>query len=39
MCRYKINGTVRASFSFYNTQEEIDFFVKALDKSLNRIKK
>ncbi len=36
---YKINGTVRASFSFYNTKEEIDFFAKALVKSIERIKK
>jgi cysteine desulfurase/selenocysteine lyase len=36
---YKINGTIRASFSFYNTKEEIDFFIKALVKSIERIKK
>ena len=27
---YKIPGTVRASFSFYNTKEEIDVFIEAL---------
>lgn len=27
-----INGTVRASFSFYNTKEEIDFFIDSLKK-------
>ena len=27
---YKIPGTVRASFSFYNTKEEIDIFIEAL---------
>ena len=27
---YKIPGTVRASFSFYNTKEEIDLFIEAL---------
>jgi len=27
---YKIPGTIRASFSFYNTKEEIDLFIKAL---------
>jgi cysteine desulfurase/selenocysteine lyase len=27
---YKIPGTVRASFAFYNTKEEIDTFVKGI---------
>lgn len=31
---YKIPGTVRASFSFYNTKEEIDIFIEALKKAL-----
>jgi cysteine desulfurase/selenocysteine lyase len=30
---YKIPGTVRASFSFYNTFEEIDIFISALKKA------
>ena len=30
---YKIPGTVRASFSFYNTKEEIDVFIKAVVKA------
>ena len=30
---YKIPGTVRASFAFYNTKEEIDLFVEALQKA------
>ena len=30
---YEIPGTVRASFSFYNTLEEIDLFVKAVKKA------
>ena len=30
---YKIPGTVRASFAFYNTKEEIDLFVEALKKA------
>ena len=30
---YKIPGTVRASFSFYNTKEEIDIFVNAVRKA------
>ncbi|MDC3319235.1 cysteine desulfurase [Flavobacteriaceae bacterium] len=29
---YKIPGTVRASFAFYNTKEEIDLFIKSLKK-------
>ena len=32
---YKIPGTVRASFAFYNTKEEVDFFAEALEKSIN----
>lgn len=30
---YKIPGTVRASFSFYNTKEEVDLLVKAVKKA------
>ncbi len=30
---YKIPGTVRASFSFYNTVEEIDLFIEALKRA------
>jgi cysteine desulfurase/selenocysteine lyase len=30
---YKIPGTVRASFSFYNTKEEIDVFIAGLQKA------
>ncbi|RFN59026.1 aminotransferase class V-fold PLP-dependent enzyme [Marixanthomonas ophiurae] len=30
---YKIPGTVRASFAFYNTKEEIDALVKAVKKA------
>ncbi len=30
---YKIPGTIRASFSFYNTKEEIDALVEALKKA------
>ncbi len=30
---YKIPGTVRASFAFYNTKAEIDTFVEALEKA------
>lgn len=35
---FKIPGTVRASFAFYNTKQEIDTFVEALEKSLNMLK-
>ncbi len=31
---YKIPGTVRASFSFYNTKDEIDIFIAALTKAV-----
>ena len=31
---YKIPGTVRASFSFYNTIEEIDLMIKGLKKGI-----
>jgi cysteine desulfurase/selenocysteine lyase len=31
---YKIPGTVRASFSFYNTFEEIDLLYDALNKAI-----
>jgi cysteine desulfurase/selenocysteine lyase len=30
---YKIPGTIRASFAFYNTKEEIDFMIDALKKA------
>lgn len=32
MDRYKIPGTVRASFAVYNTKEEIDIFIQALHR-------
>lgn len=35
---YKIPGTVRASFAFYNTIQEIDTFVAALEKSIAMLK-
>lgn len=31
---YKIPGTIRASFSFYNTKEEIDVFVTGLKRAV-----
>lgn len=30
---YQIPGTIRASFSFYNTKEEIDIFIEAVKKA------
>ena len=39
VAHYQIPGTVRASFSFYNTKEEIDIFVNAIMKSIKRINK
>jgi cysteine desulfurase / selenocysteine lyase len=35
---FKIPGTVRASFAFYNTKEEIDFFISAVEKSINMLR-
>jgi cysteine desulfurase/selenocysteine lyase len=35
---YKIPGTVRASFSFYNTKEEIDIMLKALEKAVSMLR-
>jgi len=35
---YGIPGTVRASFAFYNTKEEIDRFTEALKKVVNMLK-
>jgi len=35
---FKIPGTVRASFAFYNTRQEIDLFIEAFEKSLSMLK-
>jgi cysteine desulfurase/selenocysteine lyase len=35
---YKIPGTVRASFSFYNTKEEIDIMIEALEKAVSMLR-
>jgi cysteine desulfurase/selenocysteine lyase len=37
MSRYKIQGTIRASFALYNTKEEIDIFIEALRKSIKML--
>jgi cysteine desulfurase/selenocysteine lyase len=34
---FNIPGTVRASFSFYNTKEEIDYFIEALHKAISML--
>ena len=38
MDKFNVPGTVRASLSFYNTIEEIDIFIKALERSLNMLR-
>lgn len=35
---YNIPGTLRASFAFYNTKEEVDLFINALRKSLTLLR-
>ncbi|MDT8346531.1 MAG: cysteine desulfurase [Flavobacteriaceae bacterium] len=37
MDAYKIPGTLRASFAFYNTKEEISIFIEALKKSIKML--
>jgi len=37
MERYQIAGTIRASFAFYNTKEEIDVMVQALQRAVNML--
>ncbi len=33
----KITGTLRASFALYNTKDEVDIFVSALEKAINML--
>ena len=35
---YQIPGTTRASFAFYNTKEEIDVFIRAMERSLGMLR-
>jgi len=35
---YNIKGTIRASFAFYNTIEEIDIFINALKKAIKMLR-
>jgi cysteine desulfurase/selenocysteine lyase len=37
MARFGISGTVRASFAFYNTKEEIDILVNAIERAKNML--
>lgn len=37
MERFDIPGTIRASFAFYNTKEEIDVMVQALQRAVNML--
>ena len=39
VAHYQIPGTVRASFSYYNTKDEIDIFANAIMKSIQRLSK
>jgi cysteine desulfurase/selenocysteine lyase len=38
MARFGITGTTRASFAVYNTEEEVDTFVTAVDKALSMLR-
>jgi cysteine desulfurase/selenocysteine lyase len=38
MTFFDIPGTVRASFAIYNTTEEIDIFIKAVEKAANMLR-
>jgi cysteine desulfurase/selenocysteine lyase len=35
---YKIPGTIRASFSLYNTKEDVDAFINALKRAVNMLR-
>lgn len=37
MHRMNVSGTARASFAFYNTKEEIDYFISSLNRVLNML--
>ncbi len=38
MQHYGIQGTVRVSFAFYNTKDEIDTFIKGLERAIKMLK-
>jgi cysteine desulfurase/selenocysteine lyase len=35
---YKIPGTIRTSFAFYNTKEEVDMFINAMNKAIGMLR-
>ena len=35
---FEIPGTIRASFAFYNTMEEVEVFINALNRSVNMLR-
>ena len=37
MHRFKVTGTARVSFAFYNTKKEVDLFITALKRALNML--
>jgi cysteine desulfurase/selenocysteine lyase len=39
MTRLGIPGTIRASFLFYNTKEEIDAMIEGVNKAISFLKK
>lgn len=38
MQHYGIKGTIRASFAFYNTKQEVDEFIKGVERAINMLK-
>jgi cysteine desulfurase/selenocysteine lyase len=38
MQAFGVEGTVRASFAFYNTKEEIDIFIAAVERAKKMFK-
>jgi len=38
MDRFEIPGTLRASFAFYNTKEEVDLLVAALERAVKMLR-
>ena len=38
MARFGVDATARVSFAFYNTMEEIDFFVKSLNECIQMLR-
>jgi cysteine desulfurase/selenocysteine lyase len=38
MDHFEITGTIRVSFAFYNTKDEVDVFIMALERALNMLR-